>query len=128
MVTPADVQWSPAPAVLPAGARVQVIQGNPAEAGSFALRLWLPAGYRIAPHFHPADEHITVISGTFLMGLGDTFDPAAGHALPAGSFAMMATGTRHYAWTEQETVVQLHGIGPWGLTYVNPADDPRQGQ
>ncbi|HYE95756.1 MAG TPA: cupin domain-containing protein [Rubricoccaceae bacterium] len=125
MVTPADVRWSPGPPSLPPGARAMAVEGNPAEAGPFTLRLWFPAGYRIAPHSHPAVEHITVISGTFYMGLGETFDRAAMRALPAGSFAMMNTGTRHFARTDEETVVQLHGMGPWGITYVNPADDPR---
>lgn len=126
MMTPDDYEWVDAPASLPAGARAMVIDGNPATEGEFTLRLWFPANYEIAPHIHPGDEHVTVISGSLYMGIGDTFDEdAAGH-LPPGGFAMMKAGTTHFAFTKDEAaVIQLHGIGPWGLTYVNPADDPR---
>lgn len=125
MMTPDDHAWSDAPASLPEGARVMVIEGNPAAEGAFTMRLWLPANYTIAPHVHPADEHVTVISGDLYMGLGETFDEGRAEALPPGSFAMMKMGTAHYAFTRGEAVIQLHGIGPWGLTYIDPADDPR---
>jgi quercetin dioxygenase-like cupin family protein len=126
MVTPGDVAWSPGPASLPEGARFMVLWGDPTAEGTFAMRIWLPPHYTIRPHSHPADENITVISGTFHMGLGEAFDRDEGRALPTGSFATMAAGTRHFAWTgPQETVIQLHGIGPWQITYVDPADDPR---
>jgi len=88
-------------------------------------RLKLPAEYVIAPHTHPAVEHVTVISGSLYMGMGDTVDKAASTRLPAGGFAVMPIGVQHYAWTAEATTIQLHGIGPWGITYVNPADDPR---
>lgn len=125
LMTPEDYVWSDAPASIPPGARVMVIEGDPAVAGAFTMRLWMPANYVISPHFHPADEHVTVISGSFYMGMGDTCDKDIAKRLPPGSFAMMKKGTRHFAFTKEETVVQLHGVGPWGLTYVNPDDDPR---
>lgn len=125
LVMAKDVDWKDAPAVLPAGAKIAVLEGDPSKPGPFTLRLQFPADYRIAPHVHPADEHVTVISGTFARGMGDTFDSAKLEELGAGGFAMMKTGSSHFAWSKDGGVVQLHGIGPWGLTYVNPADDPR---
>jgi quercetin dioxygenase-like cupin family protein len=126
MVKPEIIKWADGPYSLPPGAKFSVIEGDPKAAGLFTMRLSFPAGYKIAAHWHPADEHITVISGTFWMGLGDKFDNAKLQPLPVGSFAVMATGTRHFAMTKEETVVQLHGVGPWGINYVNPADDPRK--
>ena len=124
-IAAADVQWAAAPPSLPPGAKMALMEGNPAEEGIFTIRISAPAGYRIAPHWHPAYEHLTVISGEVNMGLGETFDKAKGHKLAVGSFAWMKPGTRHSFWTEVETVVQIHGMGPWQLYYVNPADDPR---
>jgi quercetin dioxygenase-like cupin family protein len=126
LVTPADIKWTDAPPVLPPGAKVAVIEGNPAEPGLFTMRVQLPSGYRVPPHWHPADEHVTVIAGNFRMGLGETFDEKALHDLPAGGFAVMARGTRHFAQTQGPTIIQVHAMGPWGLNYVNPADDPRK--
>jgi quercetin dioxygenase-like cupin family protein len=123
----ADMQWQDAPPVLPAGAEVTALEGDPSKPGPFTLRLRFPADYRIPPHFHPADEHVTVISGTFALGMGDAFDEAKLTELGPGGFAMMRTGTRHFALSRDGAVIQLHGTGPWGLTYVNPADDPRGG-
>jgi len=126
LITPKAIEWADAPPVLPPGAKMAVIEGKPSEPGPFTIRAKFPAGYRIPPHWHPADEHVTVISGTFRMGLGEKFDEKALHDLPVGGFAVMAKGTRHFAMTKGPTIVQIHGIGPWGLTYVNLADDPRQ--
>lgn len=126
MVTAADVQWADGPASLPAGAKAAVIEGDPKSPGLFTMRLKLPADYKVPPHWHPADEHVTVISGTFNMGLGDKLDVTKGKALPMGSFVVMPAKTNHFAFTREETVIQLHGMGPWGITYVNPADDPRK--
>jgi hypothetical protein len=124
-VAPQDLEWAPGPGSLPPGVEYVLIQGNPAEAGPLALRLRFPAGYRIPAHSHPQIEHITVLSGVFNIGMGDVLDEEKGNAMPAGSFVVMPKGHNHFAWTEQETVVQLHSTGPWGITYVNPADDPR---
>jgi quercetin dioxygenase-like cupin family protein len=126
MVKPENVKWMDGPPSLPPGAKFAVIEGDPKVSGLFTMRLWFPAGYKIAAHSHPADEHITVISGTFLMGLGDNFVSEKLQPLPVGSFGVMLTGTKHFAMTKEETVVQLHGVGPWGINYVNPADDPRK--
>ena len=126
MVKPENVKWMDGPPSLPPGAKFAVIEGDPKAAGLFTMRLWFPAGFKIPAHWHPADEHITVISGTFLMGLGDKFDSEKLQALPVGSFGVMLTGTKHFAMVKEETTVQLHGMGPWGINYVNPADDPRK--
>lgn len=126
MLTPADLQWGECSAALPPGAQCAVLEGDlKAPDVLFGYRVKFPDGYRIAPHFHPADEHILVVSGTFHMGTGKQFDASAGRALPAGSFAVMPKGAPHFAWTTGETIVHVYAIGPWGLTYVNPADDPR---
>lgn len=125
MVTPQELKWTDIPS-LPPGAKMAVIEGPMNQAVPFTARLRLPANYRIPPHRHPAIEHLTVLSGTFHMGVGETFDPARSTALTAGSMAIMQTGTPHFAWTKDETVLQLHGVGPWGIEYLNPADDPRK--
>jgi quercetin dioxygenase-like cupin family protein len=120
-----DMKWMDGPASLPKGSKVALLEGNPAQEGSFTIRLQLPDGFIIQPHWHPAVEHVTVISGTFNVGMGEKLDTSAGRALPAGAFAFMPPGMRHFAWTKGETVIQLHGTGPWQIKYVNPADDPR---
>ena len=124
-VTADAVQWGPAPPALPAGAKLAVLAGDPGAEGPFTIRASFPDGYRIAPHWHPTIENLTVISGTFHVGTGDTFDTAKAQALTAGSFASMPATMHHYAWAEGATVVQVHGTGPFQLNYVNAADDPR---
>ena len=124
MLTPSDLKWSDVPS-LPPGAKIAVIEGKLNEAGPFTFRLRLPPDYKIPAHSHPAVERVTVLSGTFNMGVGDKLDTGQTMALGAGGLAIMQPKTNHFAWTKEETVVQLHGIGPWGVTYVNPADDPR---
>jgi len=126
VVTPDKVAWSPAPNALPAGARLAVLEGNPFEAGPYTMRLSMPGGYRIPPHSHPGVEHVTVVKGTFKVGMGEKFDPSAMTQLPAGTFAALDPGVHHYAEAQGETIIQLHGIGPWAITYVNPMDDPRK--
>ena len=124
-VAPEELQWAPGPGSLPPGAEFVLIEGDPAAAGPLTLRLRFPAGYEIPPHTHPAIEHITVLSGRFGIGTGDELDKSAGRMMPVGSFVVMPIGHTHFAWTEEETVVQLHSMGPWGIDYVDPADDPR---
>jgi anti-sigma factor ChrR (cupin superfamily) len=85
-----------------------------------------PAGYKVPPHTHPNDENVTVISGTFNIGMGGTFDEKNGQALKVGGFVHMPKGMQHFAWSTDETIIQLHGMGPQGIIYVNPADDPRK--
>lgn len=125
MVQPADLKWANVPS-LPPGAKVAVIEGPMTEAVPFTARLRFPASYDIPAHWHPAIEHVTVISGTFNMGAGDKLDRSRTMALRPGAVAIMQVGTRHFAWTKEETEVQIHGVGPWGVNYVNPADDPRK--
>jgi quercetin dioxygenase-like cupin family protein len=127
VITPEHLTWGPAPAILPAGARLAVLDGDPSKAGAFTMRLKMPAGYRIPPHFHQVDEHVTVISGAFQVGMGDTFDEGKLTTLPPGTFGVIPPGMRHFARADKATVIQLHGVGPWGLTYVNPADQPKTG-
>jgi quercetin dioxygenase-like cupin family protein len=125
--TPGDMEWRDGPESLPGGVQVMLLVGDHTREGLFAMRLRFPAGYQIAPHFHPADENVTVISGTFNLGMGERFEKTSdAHTLPPGGFASMPAGHRHFAWCDEETVIQLHGLGPWRITYVNPADDPRQ--
>lgn len=121
----AEIQWKAGPGSLPAGAKFAVLEGDPAKEGFFTMRLWFPDGYRIPPHWHPKVEHVTVISGTFHLGMGEKFDETATKEMPAGTFGYWPAEMRHFARAEGDTVVQLHGIGPWSITYVNPADDPR---
>ncbi len=123
MVTPNDLKWSAMPN-LPCGAEMAVLEGPANEAKPFTVRFKFPANCKIPPHSHPAIEHVTVISGDFGMGAGDTLDPSKGMKLPPGSVAIMQPNTNHYGWTTGGTIVQVHGVGPWGIKYVNPADDP----
>lgn len=125
IVVPSDLKWADVPS-LPPGAKLSVIQGPLSEAKPFTMRLKFPAGYQIPAHSHTAIEHVTVISGTFNLGMGDKLDQKATRALGPGSVAIMQPGTRHFAWTGEETVIQVHGVGPWTITYVNPEDDPRK--
>jgi quercetin dioxygenase-like cupin family protein len=122
---PQDVEWQPAPAALEPGAEVSILEGNPSEPGVFTMRIRMPDGFVIAPHWHPNVERVTVISGTFRLGHGEVVDRDAAEALAPGSYTAMPPGMRHYAIAEGETVVQLTSVGPWELNYVNPADDPR---
>jgi quercetin dioxygenase-like cupin family protein len=120
------LKWAAGPPSLPAGAQVSVLLGDPSKDGLYVIRLKFPAGYKIPAHIHPSDEHVTVISGAFHFGLGPKLDETKGVKLVAGGFAHAAKGMQHYAWASEETVVQVHGQGPQGIAYVNPADDPRK--
>ncbi len=125
LLLPGDLTWSEGPASLPKGTKATVLEGDPAKAGPFTMRLTLPANYKVPPHWHPGIEHVTVLSGSFYMGVAEVFDESKAKKLLVGGFAAMEIGTRHFAFTKEEATIQLHGIGPWGITYVNPADDPR---
>ena len=122
----ADVQWKAGPPSLPAGAKFAVLEGDPTKEGAFTMRLWLPDGFKVPPHWHTKVEHVTVISGTFNIGMGEKFDQAATRPMAAGTFGFWPPEMRHFAWAKGETVLQLHGTGPWTITYVNPSDDPRK--
>jgi quercetin dioxygenase-like cupin family protein len=121
-----EVEWKDAPAAMPRGIKMAVLEGDPAQAGMFTMRLRFPAGLRVPPHTHSQTEHMTVVSGVLHLGMGERFDSAATRGLPAGSFGFWVAGTKHFVWFEGETVLQIHGQGPWSISYVNPADDPRK--
>jgi hypothetical protein len=126
MFVPGQIEWVDGPASLPPGAKMAVLEGDPSKPGYFAMRLRAPDGYRVMPHWHPNVERITVISGTFHMGLGDKFTEEGAHALTAGTYATMQPKVNHFAWTEGETEIQVTTLGPWKLVYVDPNDDPRK--
>ncbi len=123
---PDQLKWQDGPPSLPTGSMIAVMEGDPSKEGPFTFRLKLPDGYRIPPHTHPKVERVTVISGTFLLGMGEKFDPSALRDIPAGTYGFWPAGMKHFASAKGETVVQLHGTGPWLIEYVNPADDPRK--
>ena len=102
-----------------------MLEGDSTKEGPFVMRIRFPDGFRIPPHWHPKVERVTVISGTLNLGMGEKFDQSATREMPAGTYGFWPAGMRHFAWVRGQTVVQLHGTGPWIFTYVNPADDPR---
>jgi hypothetical protein len=120
----ADIKWGDAPPNLPAGAKMAVLQGDPGKAGMYTIRLKTPDGYKVPAHWHPTAEHLTTISGTFNLGTGDKLDETKTTAMAAGAFASMPAKMHHFAWCKGETEVQVSGMGPFQLNYVNPADDP----
>lgn len=126
LISPSDPKWNPAPSSLPLGAELTVLEGDPEQPGPFLIRLKLPADYQIPAHWNFSDEHITVISGTLNLGLGDKLDTHKSKALPAGSFARIPAKIHHYSWCSEDTVIQLHGIGPWGIQYLNSGDNPHR--
>ena len=105
--------------------KIAVIEGPLNAPVPIMFRLKFPANYKVPPHWHPGIEHITIISGTLNMGMGDKFDASQSHALTTGSVAIMPPRTNHFVWTTEETIGQVHSIGPWSVTYVDPADDPK---
>jgi quercetin dioxygenase-like cupin family protein len=124
---PADkIKWQDGPPSLPKGAMIAVLEGDPTKEGPFVFRLKLPDGYRVPAHTHPKTERITVISGTFNIGMGDKFDQMATRPMPAGTYGYWPAGMKHFVWAKGETVLQFHGTGPWSIQYVNPDDDPRK--
>jgi len=127
IVTPDQIKWWPAPASLPPGAQLAILDGDPSKAGlPYTIRAKFPDGYKVPPHWHPVDENVTVLKGIFGIGRGEKFDPSAGEELPVGSYSKMPKRMRHFAWVKGETIIQIHGVGPFVIHYVNPADDPRK--
>jgi quercetin dioxygenase-like cupin family protein len=124
LVTAPEIKWGDPPPVFERGASFAVISGDPGKSGLFVVRLKMPAGYKIAPHWHPTDEHVTVLAGTFALGMGEKLDQAAAKEIAAGGYALLPAEMRHFAVAKTEATVQVHGMGPFALTYVNPADDP----
>jgi quercetin dioxygenase-like cupin family protein len=123
--TPDAIRWGAAPDALPSGAQLAVLEGDPTKPGPYTMRLKMPDGYKIPPHHHARREHVTVISGAFKVGMGDSFDAEKMNEFAPGSFAYLEPTMHHYAMAKGETVIQLHGAGPWEIIYVNPVDDPR---
>ena len=119
-------EWKAGPPSLPEGVKMAVLEGDPSKEGPFVFRLKLPDVYRVPPHTHPKPERITVLTGTFYLGMGDEFDEKKGKAMPAGIYGQWPAGMKHFVWAKGETILQYHGTGPWTITYVNPADDPRK--
>src|SRR5687768_9013446 len=122
---PSKMTWKDGPPSLPKGAQIAVLEGDPAKEGPFVFRVKVPDGYRIPSHTHPKMERVTVIQGTFNIGMGEKFDKDATKPMPAGSYGYWKEGMAHFVWTKGETVAQFHGMGPWSIKYLNPADDPR---
>ena len=125
IVSADQVSWGAGPPSLPAGAQAAVLHGDPTKEGLFVMRLKVPAGYSVAPHTHPQPEIVTVVSGAFNVGMGETADKSKAQRLAAGSFFAFDPGMAHYAHVDEETVVQISSTGPWAINYVNAADDPR---
>jgi quercetin dioxygenase-like cupin family protein len=125
MVDAAQLKWMPAPPSLPPGGQMAVLDGDPSKPGMFALRVKLPDGYTVPPHWHPTAENLVILSGTLMLGVGDKMDESTMHALTVGSFTKMPAKTRHYVRTKGETIFHLYGTGPFSVTYVNAKDDPR---
>jgi len=123
---PDSLKWTAAPPVLPKGAQIAALYGDPDKAEPFVFRLKFPAGYKVAAHIHPNDYDLTVLSGTMYLGMGDKFDAARGDGLKAGGYLHLPKNTHHYEWSTEDTVIQLSGIGPVGMTYLDPSDDPRK--
>jgi quercetin dioxygenase-like cupin family protein len=118
------MKWGPAPAELPPGAQLAVLEGDPSKVGPYTVRLKMPDGYKIQPHWHPTVEHVTVLSGTLKVGMGATWDNSNPTTLSSGGFAVMPARMKHFAWTSGDTVLQLNGTGPFKIIYVNPNDSP----
>jgi quercetin dioxygenase-like cupin family protein len=129
--TPAEAQWGPAPPMLPPGAQIAVLSGDPTKPVSYSVRLKFPANYTIPPHSHPTDENVVVTSGSLTFGMGEVLKKtdAANKTVAAGGYALAPANVNHFAYTgAQETTIVLYGIGPVDFKYVNPSDDPRTGK
>ena len=121
-----SLKWGPAPAVFPAGAKMAVESGDPSKSGEFIVRLSLPANYRIPPHWHPTDEHVTIRSGTLHVGMGDALDKTKAKPMAPGDTGTIAAKMHHFALTRDAAVLSVRAEGPFAMTYVNPADDPQR--
>jgi hypothetical protein len=125
-LTPDQLKWGDAPPSLPRGGQMAVLEGDPGKAGPFTIRFKSPANFKVPPHWHSVAENITVIEGTFYIGDGDTFDKSKMTALPVGGFTSMPAKMHHFAYMEQPGIIQIHGMGPFDIHYINPDDDPRR--
>ena len=125
IVQPNKLSWTKAPPMLPPGAELAVLTGDPGKPVPYVLRARMPKGYIIPAHTHPADENVTVLSGSMHIGMGGKLDTSKGEKVRSGGYVHVPTGMQHYVWITEPTVIQVHGMGPVDFTYVNPADDPR---
>jgi ketosteroid isomerase-like protein len=128
MVAANSLTWSDPPPVLPPGAKMAVVAGDPSKAEPFALRLQTPAGWKVAPHWHPTDENVTVLSGAVALGMGDSFDQAGMKDLGTAGYSVIPAESHHYFLSKTAATIQVNGMGPFAMTYVNPADDPSKKQ
>lgn len=126
MLNAADLKWGPAPDAFNPGAQMAVVDGDPTKPGPFVLRAKFPDGFKVMPHWHPTDESVTILSGTLMAGMGQKWDDAAMKSFTAGAFARLPKKAPHYVVAKGETIIQVHAMGPFTLTYVNPNDDPRK--
>ena len=126
MMNAADLKWGPAPAGLPAVAQATVLDGDPSKPGLFTVRIKAPDGMQVMPHWHPSDEHVTVLSGTLMVGMGAKWDDAGMQTLSPGGHAVMPRKQNHYVRMKGETILQLTAMGPFAITYADPKDDPRK--
>jgi quercetin dioxygenase-like cupin family protein len=122
---PSDIQWKDGPPSLPKGAKIAVLEGDLTKEGMFVMRILLPDGYHIPAHTHPKPERVTILQGKFKLAMGANRKLADARVLPAGTYGFWPPGMVHAVWIEGETIVQFHGMGPWIINYLNPADDPR---
>ena len=120
------LKWGPVPAFLPPGAQMAVLDGDPSQAMPITLRLKMPAGYQIPAHWHPTQEDATVLSGSLYVGMGDVLSKTGSTLLKVGGFMPFGAKMNHFIWTDEETVVEVHLNGPFEITYVDPALDPRK--
>jgi anti-sigma factor ChrR (cupin superfamily) len=121
-----DLKWRAAPEALPKGAQLAVVSGDPSSDGPYVVRLKFPTGYRVPAHNHPTTENVTVLSGNFHIGISDKLDDKKGIELTSGGYAEAPAKMNHYAWATSDAVLQIHGPGPFAISYVNPADYPRK--
>ena len=125
-INPKDIKWGAAPPSMPKGAKIAVLQGDPSKPGPFVIRLMVPTGYKIPPHWHTQDESLTVISGTFYFGTSDKVETSMAHTLTAGGFQFLSGKDHHYLVAKSQAVIQVNGNGPFDITYVSPDDDPQK--
>lgn len=124
-ITPSEMKWSPAPTEYPLGAQIAILHGQQNKIGPIIVRIKVPANYKFPPHYYNMDIYLTILSGSLNIATGDVFSERKTKRLPSGSFAIIRSGSNTYSWTDTETVVEMHTIGPVNLQYVNPKDDPR---
>jgi quercetin dioxygenase-like cupin family protein len=123
-VNTGDIKWGAAPPVLPKGAKLAVLYGDPGKPGPYVLRLAAPANYRIPPHWHTQTENLTIVSGALYLGMGDKLVAKEAQALKAGGYHYLPAKQHHYAFTRGATVIQVSGEGPFDINYIDPKDNP----